>query len=342
MRQFNRFRGTKGWLSTYESAIRFRYMRNRKEVERRVKILSFWETHGTEAATDAFGVSRRTLFRWQHALKAAQGKLPALDPKSTAPRKRRKRVYDPAYLDRIIAIRHEHRRLGKKKLAVLCGVSESYAGRTLTDLKERRLLPLHAKISLSGKTGRMIERTPIRHKKVRRTAKRGMELDTVVRFIDGTKRYILTAIDVERRFAFAGAYTTHSSASAADFLLKLRAVCPFPLAELQTDNGSEFAKYFTSACHTAKITHYHTYPRTPKMNAHVERFNRTVSEDCIMRHRDLLRDDLPAFNDRLVDWLLWYNCERPHQSLSMLSPMQYIVRDLTARECQKCWTSTCR
>lgn len=83
-----------------------------------------------------------------------------------------------------------------------------------------------------------------------------MEVDTIVRFIDGTKRYILTAIDVERKFAFAGAYTGHSSASAADFLKKLTHVCPFAFDELQTDNGSEFAKHFERACADLGITHF--------------------------------------------------------------------------------------
>jgi hypothetical protein len=54
MRQFNKFRGTKGLLYAYERTIRWRSMRNQKEVERRVKILKFWETHGEKATTDAY------------------------------------------------------------------------------------------------------------------------------------------------------------------------------------------------------------------------------------------------------------------------------------------------
>ncbi len=95
-----------------------------------------------------------------------------------------------------------------------------------------------------------------------------MEIDTIVRFIDGTKRYIHTAIDVQRRFAFAGSYTSHSSKSATDFLSKVITVCPFPVTQIQTDNGSEFAKHFETACTLFGLTHFHTYPRTPKMNAH--------------------------------------------------------------------------
>ena len=341
MRIRSNLKDTKGFKVAYERLLRFRYMRNKAEVTRRVKILDFWKVHGERATTDAFGVSRRTLFRWQNALSGVQGKLSGLDPKSTAPHTRRRRTYNPLYLEKVITLRRDHYRIGKQKVATLCGVSESYAGRTLTDLKNRGLLPAYQKVSLSGKTGRLIERHAIQRKKIRRPKqKRGMELDTIVRFIDGIKRYVYTAIDVEKKFAFAGAYTNHSSASASDFLGKLIQIAPFPITEIQTDNGSEFAAHFADACRTIGITHYHTYPRTPKMNAHIERFNRTLSEDCIMRHRQTLRDDLTRFNTLLISWLLWYNLERPHASLGMRSPMQYIVSTLSALECQKWWTRT--
>ena len=316
-------------------------MRNQDEVRRRVKILGFWKEHGHKATTDAFGASRRTLYRWQKALGDSGGKLPALDPKSTAPKGRRRRVYPSGFIDRVIDLRKSHHRIGKKKLATLLGVSESYAGRTLTDLTKRNLLPAYTKLSLYAQRGRLIARSAVYQKKIRRPKeKRGIEIDTVIRFVDGVKRYIYTAINVETRFAFAGAYTNHSSASATDFLTKLIEVSPHPVTEIQSDNGSEFALLFRDACESRHITHYHTYPRSPKMNAHVERFNRTLSEDFIQQRRGVLRDDLHHFNDLLIDWLLWYNTERPHQSLGMLSPLRYIVSMLSAEECQRWWTRT--
>ena len=306
--------------------------------KKRLEIISFWERHGVEAAVDAFGVSTRTLFRWRAMLKKAGGHVDGLNERSTAPRGRRKRRYPPGFLEKVLGIRRAHDRTGKKKLAALLCVSESYAGRCLTDLKKRGLLPDGRRHSLYARTGRLIERKPIVRKKIRRSQKRGIEVDTIVRFVDGVKRYIYTAIDVEKKFAFAGAYTNHSSASAADFLAKLRTVAPFDITEVQTDNGSEFAHLFHDACTHLRITHFHTYPRSPKMNAHVERFNRTLSEDFIRHNRAALRDDLSRFNNLLIDWLLWYNTERPHQSLGMISPLRYIVRDLTTHQCQMWWT----
>ncbi len=339
MRQFNIFRGTKGWLSMYESVIRFRYMRDKAEVERRVKILGFWSEHGEKAARDAFGVSRRTLFRWKRALRTAQGKLPALDPQSTAPKTRRQRRYDPAYLERVIALRSAHRTLGKKKIATLCGVSESYAGRTLNDLKRRGLLPAYRSLSYYAKRDTFRDKQARSRRKIRRPrGQRVVEIDTVVRFVNGLKRYLVTGVDTETRFAFAAVYRNHSSASAADFLSKYASLAP--ITAVQTDNGSEFAHLFDEACERLGVPRYHTYPRTPKMNAHVERFNRTLSEDFIARHLALLRDDIPAFNERLIDWLIWYNAERPHEALSLRTPLSCTMATLSAEECQMYWTRT--
>lgn len=47
-----------------------------------------------------------------------------------------------------------------------------------------------------------------------------------------------------------------------------------------------------------------------------------------------------AFNLKLVDWLLWYNSERPHASLGQIPPLRYICNQLTPRECHMWWTRT--
>ena len=346
MRQFNVVRGTRGFLSGWERTVRFRHMRNQPEVERRAKILTFWQNHGTQATRDAFGVSRRTLYRWQATLLKEQGKLNALDPKSTAPHGRRRRMYPPGFTERVMTLRTEHPRLGKEKLTAILkqeayAVSVSFTGRTLADLKRQGRLPAPSRLSLQGRTGNLHEHRVKRKKKIRRpTGYRVLEADTVVRFIDGTKRYILTGIDTEKRTAFAGAYTNHGSSSAADFLKKCRDVLPDCPDALQTDNGSEFALHFSAAVKELGVTHFHTYPRSPKMNAHVERFNRTLDEEFLQWNRALLRDDVAAFNDKLVDWLLWYNGERPHHALGQVSPFRAMMRALPAEECQRWWTHT--
>ncbi len=345
MRIFNKFRGTKGFITIWERVIRFRYMISEKAKER-CRILAFWEKHGDEATEEAFKISRPTLFRWQKALNEGKGKLEVLNPKSTAPKKRRGRKIPEAVEAFILQERKHSPRLSKDKLSVMMKtdniavLSASTVGRMIGDLKKQGKLPKYAKLSLSAKTGRLIERTYIPRPKLRRPkGYRVLEIDTVVRFIDGIKRYIVTAVDTEKRTAFACVYTNHGSQSAADFLRKARAVLPDCPADVQTDNGSEFALYFHQAVMEAGL-HFNTHPRSPKENAHVERFNRTVDEEFIRLHRNLLRDDVAEFNRQLIDWLIWYNTRRPHWSLGLLSPMQYICSKLTAEESQMLWTDT--
>jgi transposase InsO family protein len=193
----------------------------------------------------------------------------------------------------------------------------------------------------NAKTGNIRVKTYQRKRKERRPkGYRVLELDTIVRYIEGVKRYTLTAIDTETRTAFAACYTNHGSRSAADFLSKVIHVIPDCPTALQTDNGSEFALHFQRSVKKQQLLHFHTYPRTPKMNAHVERFNRTLDEEFLKYHKPLMRDDIAAFNDKLVDWLVWYNAERPHSALGQRAPLRVMMEGVNPEECQMWWTRT--
>lgn len=348
MRQFNKFRGTKGFIVLWERMLRFRYMIT-EQAKQRCRILAFWERHGNTATKEAFKVSRATLFRWQKALRKGIGKLESLNAGSRCPRNKRRRIIPDNIKNFIINERKYDPKLSKDKLAVLmkqdslANLSASTVGRMLNDLKRRGELPSFAKITLNGKTGRLMERKPRKiKKKLRSRGHTGglVKADSIVRFTNGIKRYIVTAIDKEAKFAFAYAYKSHSSDAAADFMKKFKSVAPISLTHIQTDNGSEFANHFGLFLEKSGIVHFHTYPRCPQMNSEIERFNRTLSDAFIKQNRMLLAYDIEAFNQKLIDWLLWYNTRRPHWSLGLISPLRYICNQLPARESQMIWTST--
>jgi len=351
MRQFNKFRGTKGFITMWERVLRFRYMIT-EQAKKRCKILAFWEKYGDTATKEAFDVSRPTLFRWQKALEENLGKLEGLNAKSTAPKKRNKRIVDERVTTFVIEQRKLHYRLGKKKLATMIkdefGIvySESKLGRIFNDLKKKGLLPEYQKLSYYAKSDTFRQKMRLKRKKLRikdyRPEKSGdlIQIDTVVKFINGVKRYVHTAIDVESDFTFALAYTTLSSTTSTDFMKRLIDVVPFTIKRVQTDNGLEFEKYFRNYLKNKSIIHFHNYPRCPKMNAFIERFNRTIQEDFINWHLMTLRDDINHFNRELMDWLLWYNTKRPHESLGMVSPLKYIVMTLPAKKSHMWWTRT--
>lgn len=347
MRIFNKFRGTKGFISTWERVIRFRYMIT-EQAKERCRILAFWEKYGNMATKEAFSVSRPTLFRWQKALRENMGKLEALNKKSTVPKRKRKRAIPEEVKDFIIKERRFDPNLSKDKLSVLMGedkvakLSPSTVGRMINDLKFQGLLPKKPNLSYYAKSDTFREKTLIKRKKLRSKGHEGglVKADSIVRFTNGIKRYILTGLDKETKFAFARAYKNHSSDSATDFMEKFKNVSPISLTHVQTDNGSEFAKHFEIYLEKNNIVHFHTYPRCPKQNSEIERFNRTLSDAFIKQNRMLLAYDIDKFNEKLIDWLLWYNTRRPHWTLGLISPLRYIVNQLTEPESQMCWTST--
>ena len=333
--------------------------KDRAIIEHRIKVLLFYDHYGREATKEAFGVARSTVFLWKQKLQKAHGRLEALAPGSKAPHVRRSRQVDKRITNFIIEQRAYHPRLSKDKLAVLlvapCGQwaincpSASTVGRILNDLKHQGRLPAGARLTVSGATGRLIER----RKKPSLTKQRRagyqpkvpgdmLQIDTVVKFINGIRRYVITAVDYHGRFAFAYGYRSPSSANAADFLVKLQAVAPFTVRRVHHDNGSEFYKHFAAVCERQQVVQLWNYPKKPQHNGMVERLNRSIQDEFIDWHLDELAYDLVTFNQLLMDWLIWYNTIRPHFSLKLKSPMQYLLDllQLPTRESNMLWTDT--
>ncbi|KAA5797666.1 transposase, partial [Klebsiella pneumoniae] len=90
----------------------------------------------------------------------------------------------------------------------------------------------------------------------------------------------------------------------------------------------------------ASIKHIWTYPYTPKMNATCERFNRTLREQFIEFNELLLFEVLNLFNQRMAEYLVLYNSKRPHKSLELMTPVDYILRE--SKNCNMWWTHTSR
>src|SRR3989344_455711 len=214
MRIFNKFRGTRGFISTWERMIRFRDMITQTAIKR-TEILAFWNKHGLSATLDAFKVKRRTLFNWKSALKKGGGKLEVLNKKSTVPKMIRKRSWDYRILDELRKLRDKHPNLGKEKaypllkefcdsLNIKCPRPRT-TGRLIKDLGGLRKFP--AKLSHFGRM-----KKGNRHKILRKPLDFKAQypghcigLDTVEEIIHGSRRYLITCEDLFGRFAFAWA-----------------------------------------------------------------------------------------------------------------------------------------
>ena len=57
-----------------------------------------------------------------------------------------------------------------------------------------------------------------------------------------------------------------------------------------------------------------------------------------MDQNEFLLTDTDEFNRKLIDWLLWYNAERPHWSLGLESPVDYLIKNNFISN--MCWTNT--
>lgn len=121
-------------------------------------------------------------------------------------------------------------------------------------------------------------------------------------------------------------YKNKSSLSAFDFLLRLHMLVDGKIAVVLSDNGSECAQYFDEACRRLTITHLYTRVKTPKDNAVDERFNRTIQEEFMQTDEyfepSLADDDLTEANHHLTHWFIFYNFERPYQTLKYKSPIE--------------------
>ncbi len=331
----------------------------RRSIETRLKIIDFFHQYGAEATKKAFGKSRSTIFLWKQRLRVADGRLSALAPGNKAPHRKRRRVVAPFVERFIIDYRTEHAGADKTTIAPVLKAacenasikppSESTVGRIIHDLKERGRIPRKTRLSLNARTGKLCARE--RRQGTKKARRRGfqpskpgdlVEIDTVEILVDGLRRYILTAIDLSTRFAFAYSYKSNSSSSALDFLGKLKAVAPFQIVRVQTDNGHEFLKHFAKACHHEHLVHFFNYPRHPQSNAHLERFNRTVQEQFACWNTDLL-DEPAVFNRELMRYLLWYNTEKPHRGIGKVPPLRYYVDKFVApHQSNMSWTLTRR
>ncbi len=323
-----------------------------KDALQRIKILEFAERHGQGAAIDAFEVSSRTLYRWRRALKLHNNRISALTPKSCAPHRKRPPATAPAVAAQIRAMRfHKHhpnmgkatihaseefRRWCRENRVALPSVST--IGRIIARAPDKMR---HAPLRLGPRGQPKSVRQQHKTRRIKGYQPAPLELiagDTIVRMRDGIRRYLTTFIDPNSRFAVAFASRTASSRQATLTLNALIDLLPAAPKYLLTDNGSEFMGDFQKRLDELHITHWWTYPNSPKMNPHAERFNRTIQESFVDYHDDLLFSDLTLFNQKLAEWLVFYNTQRPHHSLKRQSPIQYLSQQLPY--CQRYWTCT--
>lgn len=147
-----------------------------------------------------------------------------------------------------------------------------------------------------------------------------IEIDTIHLMISEKKRiYVFTLIDVHSRWTYAKCYKRMGSKICVEFVKEAQRHASFKFKMLQSDHGPEFGKYFVDRI---KKDHRFTRIGKPNDNSHIERFNRTLQEECL----DKLPVDVLKINCSLRKYLRYYNHERLHMGINLKTPNQLLTK----------------
>lgn len=127
-------------------------------------------------------------------------------------------------------------------------------------------------------------------------------------------------IDVNSRWAYAEPSLRINTWSTINFLNRAKTIAPFTFQTIQTDHGSEFSKQLTKVIGHVGIEHRHSRIRTPTDNGHVERFIRTLQDECLHR----IPRDFDVWQKEIPEFLDYYNTKRPHMGLKMKTPLEVL------------------
>lgn len=307
--------------------------------QQRLKIIQFYDHFGEQATKEAFGADRKIIHVWKKRFRANDNRLMALIPYSTKPTRIRRMHTEARIIEFVRQKRHQYPRIGKEKLKPLLdkycrehgiqSISESTIGKII---KRNKFFFQKAGRIYHDPSSKVAQDAQKRKKRLRvkhspkHTEYGHFQADSSHLFLDGLRRYIISAIDSKLKFAFSSCYSYLSSRNGKDFLKRLEMVYPCSIKSMQTDNGSEFRGDFDEYLKNRKIPHYFSYPRCPKINGCVERYNRTLKEEFVENNLDHI-DDINIFQKHLAEYLVFYNTERPHKTLGLISPINYLISE---------------
>lgn len=333
--------------------------------EFKLKVILHYNNFGIKSTLSAFEVSKASIFNWNKEFK--EKGVMGLDNKSCKPKRIRISNIDERIFIAILNIRLQYPFLGKSKVKILLDkycldigiqiISESTVGRIISQLKQRNILDnkLPKNFTFEARTGNIFysktknQKTKQSIIKLRRNKEEYIpkqpgdliQIDTEEERLHGKKLYIISAIDYNSSFTFSLASKTLNSQMAKNFFKKLEQIFPYQIKAIQTDNGKEHYKHFHNYIQEKNIQHFWNYPKTPKSNGKIERYNRTIQEEFTTRYKYLItqKQGYQKLNKELINYLIFYNFIRPHHSLDLKSPVEYL-QQYYPLESKMYWTDT--
>lgn len=254
-------------------------------------------------------VPRDVLRRWWHRYDT--GGEAALRPRSRRPRQSPTQV-SPSTEAAIFAWRDQG--LGPARIALQVPASVTTIYRTLVRHGRNQLRP-------------PVPRTVQRYEKTRPGELVHLDLKYLPS-LENRAEFEFAAIDDFTREAVVWIAAERSARNATTFLEQVVATLPYPIEAVMTDNDlvftMRFAYYrhrrtrFEQACRSLGIAHRLLRPHAPESNGKVERFIKTVDDECLAMYHP---QSCAARTD-VVDQFVWYyNHQRPHLSLAGQTPV---------------------
>jgi len=257
-----------------------------------------------------FDIPREVLSRWWQRYR--RNGLAGLTPRSRRPH--HSPAIAPSAVRQILRLRR--RRLGPARIAALVGVSAKTVHRVLLRRGQSRLPRPH-------------RRPAKRYEKSRPGELLHLDIKLLPSLRNARYDYEFAVVDDFSREAVVTIATDQTSATATTFLETVVAVLPYRVEAVLTDNAFAFTmRYahhadrltrFEQACRSLGIIHHLLRPHRPQSNGKVERFFRTVDDECLA----LQRRWTFHHRARAVDaFVRFYNHERPHLSLNGMTPVE--------------------
>lgn len=246
----------------------------------RQRMIKYLEKHTVTETAIHFKVSRKTVYKWKNRY---DGTTDSLEDKSHRPHSiPRAHSEQELKLIRRLAKKHKWKDLilVYQELIERYNYKRSYGG-----LK---------RVISRMKTQKPKKKAKKKCKPYKRSDYIGQKVQIDVKYVpsycvvNGQKYYEYIAVDECSRWAFRQMYDEHSTYSSYQFLIALIKAAPFPIREIQTDNGREFTNAlvpncnketkFEKALRLLEIKYHRIRVATPQHNGKVERQNRQDEE----------------------------------------------------------------
>jgi len=303
-----------------------------QEKYHRQRMVKYAEKHSVTETAIRYKTSRKTVYKW---IKRYDGTTDSLLDRSHKP-KTSPRAHTEKELKQIC------RRLKKYKWLDLLLAYQELIERDGYTRSYGVFKRIAAKMRAAKPTKKKAKKKP---KPYKRADYPGQKIQIDVKYVprycvaDGKKYYQYTAVDECSRWTFREMYDEHSTYSSKDFLEKLIKHAPFPIREVQTDNGTEFTNrllvvkskhltMFENALIEMDIIYHRIQIATPRHNGKVERQHRTDEarfyKNMRMYNLEDGRKQLAVYQKKSNNYIkTCLNMKTPNQVVSMYQAIMF-------------------